>query len=163
MKANKSRVVLALVVAMAFAAVGAEDKYASEAELPRIEALAFKSEGMQALHRASDDSIVDDIILNAKEMRFVKAAKALGGKKVFLATGDYDSTVPNEPLEEFWRALGDGVKKCRRTYNAGHSLMGVRTAFASDLKNFILASTHTSTSPSASRDMMTLTTGYSTR
>ena len=288
MKANKFIVVLALVVAMAFAAVGAEDKYAGEAELPRIEALAFKSEGsliygqflvpsakfasprpcaifchgfagftrwddvahdlcragisvviphhrgawgsegeytvsgcirdaenlarwvmatataakynldtnavylvghsmggnsvvnaaarleglrgvalvapcdigfmaqqmsrealknfligegMQALHRASDDSIVDDIILNAKEMHFARAAKALGGKKVFLATGDYDSTVPNEPLEEFWRALGDGVKKCRRTYDAGHSLMGVRTAFASDLKNFILAST----------------------
>ena len=41
----KKRIVLALIAAMAFAAVGMEDQYASEAELPRIEALAFKSEG----------------------------------------------------------------------------------------------------------------------
>ena len=96
-------------------------------------------EGMHALRRASDDSIVDDIVSNAAGMRFTRAAKSLGGKKVFLATGEYDGTVPNEPLEEFWAALGDGVQKGRRIYRAGHSLMGARCAFASDLKNFILA------------------------
>ena len=96
-------------------------------------------EGMHALHRASDDSIVDDIISNAAEMRFVRAAKALSGKKVFLATGEYDRTVPNEPLDAFWAALGEGMQKSRRTYRAGHSLMGARCAFAADLKNFILA------------------------
>ena len=96
-------------------------------------------EGMQALRRASDDSIVDDIVSNAAEMRFTKAAKALGGKKVFLATAEYDSTVPTAPLDEFWAALGDNVLKCRRTYRAGHSLMGARLTFAAELKDFILA------------------------
>ena len=97
-------------------------------------------EGMQALRRASDDAIVDDIVSNAAKMRFAQAAKALWGKKVFLATGEFDKTVPNEPLEEFWTALGDGIQKSRRTYRAGHSLMGARLAFASDLKHFILSS-----------------------
>ena len=97
-------------------------------------------EGMQALRRASDDAIVDDIVSNAAKMRFAQAAKALWGKKVFLATGEHDKTVPNEPLEEFWTALGDGIQKSRRTYRAGHSLMGARLAFASDLKHFILSS-----------------------
>ena len=95
-------------------------------------------EGMQVLRRASDDSIVDDIIANATEMRFAKAAKALGGKKVFLVTAEYDRTVPTKPLDEFWAVLGDNVQKCRRTYRAGHSLMGARRTFAADLKEFIL-------------------------
>ena len=96
-------------------------------------------EGMQVLRRASDDSIVDDIIANAAEMRFVKAAKALDGKKVFLVTAEYDRTVPTKPLDEFWAALGDNVAKCKRTYRAGHSLMGARRIFAAELKDFILA------------------------
>jgi hypothetical protein len=96
-------------------------------------------EGMQVLRRTSDDSIVDDIFSNAAAMRFVRAAKSLGGKKVFLAIAEYDKTVPTEPLDEFWTKLGDGVDKRRRTYRAGHSLMGARLVFAADLKNFILA------------------------
>ena len=96
-------------------------------------------EGMQVLRRTSDDSIVDDIFSNAAAMRFVRAAKSLGGKKVFLAIAEYDKTVPTEPLDEFWTKLGDGVEKRRRTYRAGHSLMGARLVFAADLKNFILA------------------------
>ena len=96
-------------------------------------------EGMQVLRRASDDSIVDDIIANAAEMRFAKAAKALDGKKVFLVTAEYDRTVPTKPLDEFWAALGNSVTKYRRTYRAGHSLMGARRAFAAELKDFILA------------------------
>ena len=107
-------------------------------------------EGMLVLKRASDDSIVDDILMNAAQMRFVRAAKALGGKKVFLAMGEYDRTVPNEPLEEFWSELGDGLQKTRRTYRAGHSLMGVRPVFAADLKDFILAAA--SRNASDSRD-----------
>ena len=94
-------------------------------------------EGMQVLRRASDDSIVDDIIANAAEMRFAKAAKALDGKKVFLVTAEYDRTVPTKPLDEFWAVLGDNVMKCRRTYRTGHSLMGARRTFAADLKAFI--------------------------
>jgi hypothetical protein len=96
-------------------------------------------EGMQALRRASDDSIVDDIRSHAADMRFVRAAPALKGKKVFLVTGEYDRTVPTEPLDAFWAMLGDGVQKRRRTYRAGHSLMGVRCAFAADLKDFIFS------------------------
>ena len=96
-------------------------------------------EGMQALRRASDDAVVDDIISHAAEMRFARAARALDGKKVFLATAAYDRTVPTAPLDEFWAALGEGVQKRRRAYRAGHSLMGVRLAFAADLKDFILS------------------------
>ena len=95
-------------------------------------------EGMLVLRRASDDSIVDDIISNAAEMRFAKAAKSLGGKKVFLVMAEYDRTVSTKPLDEFWAALSDNVQKRRRTYRAGHSLMGARLAFAADLKEFIL-------------------------
>ena len=94
-------------------------------------------EGMLVLRRASDYSIVDDIISNAASMRFVRAAPALKGKKVFLVTGVYDRVVPIEPLDAFWALLGDGVQKRRRTYRAGHSLMGVRCAFSADLKDFI--------------------------
>ena len=100
-------------------------------------------EGMLVLRRASDDSIVDDIIAHAAEMRFERAAKALDGKKVFLVTAEYDRTVPTEPLDSFWDKLGDSVQKRRKTYHAGHSLMGARLAFAADLKDFIL--THTNT------------------
>ena len=109
----------------------------------RMEREALKrfliGEGMHALHRASDDSVVEDIVSNAAKMRFARVSKALGGKKVFLATGEYDGTVPNDPLEEFWAALGDDVQKSRRTYRAGHSLMGARCTFATDLRDFILA------------------------
>ena len=109
----------------------------------RMEREALKrfltGEGMQALRRASDDSVVDDIISRAVDMRFVRAAPALKGKKVFLATGEYDRTVPTEPLDAFWLLLGDGVQKLRRTYRAGHSLMGVRRTFAADLRDFIFA------------------------
>ncbi len=109
----------------------------------RMEREALKrfliGEGMQALRRASDDSIVDDIRSHAADMRFVRATSALRGKKVFLVTGEYDSVVPTEPLDAFWASLGDGVQKRRKTYRAGHSLMGVRLTFAADLKNFILS------------------------
>ena len=108
----------------------------------QMEREALKSfligEGMLVLRRASDDSIVDDIVSNAASMRFVRAAPALKGKKVFLVTGEYDRVVPTEPLDAFWALLGDGVQKRRQTYRAGHSLMGMRCAFASDLKDFIL-------------------------
>lgn len=95
-------------------------------------------EGMQALRRASDDAVVDDIMANASKMRFTRAAEALKGKKVFLATAEYDLTVPLEPLNAFWSELGNEGVKCRRVYAAGHSLMGARQAFASDIKSFIL-------------------------
>ena len=95
-------------------------------------------EGMLVLRRASDDSIVDDIIAHAAEMRFERAANALEGKKVFLATADYDRIVPTEPLDAFWNKLGTGVQKHRKTYRAGHSLMGARLSLAADLKDFIL-------------------------
>ena len=95
-------------------------------------------EGMLVLHRASDDSIVDDIIAHAAEMRFERAANALEGKKVFLVTAEYDRTVPTEPLDAFWNKLGTGVQKHRKTYRAGHSLMGARLSLAADLKGFIL-------------------------
>ena len=97
---------------------------------------------MLVLRRASDDSIVDDIIAHAAEMRFERAAKALDGKKVFLVTAEYDRTVPTEPLDSFWDKLGDSVQKRRKTYHAGHSLMGARLAFAADLKDFILTRTN---------------------
>ena len=95
-------------------------------------------EGMLVLRRASDDSIVDDIMENADKMRFTNAARALDGRKVFLATGEYDATVPVEPLDAFWSGLGDGACKVRRAYKTGHSLMGARLALAEDLKAFIL-------------------------
>lgn len=109
----------------------------------RMEREALKrfliGEGMQALRRASDDSIVDDIRSHAADMRFVRAAPALKGKKVFLVTGEFDRVVPTEPLDAFWASLGDGVEKRRQIYRAGHSLMGARRAFAADLKNFIFS------------------------
>ena len=95
-------------------------------------------EGMLVLRRASDDSIVDDIIAHAAEMRFERAANSLEGKKVFLVTAEYDGTVPTEPLDSFWDNLGTGVQKRRKIYRAGHSLMGARLALAADLKDFIL-------------------------
>ena len=102
-------------------------------------------EGMLVLNRASDYSIVDDIIGHAAEMRFERAAKALEGKKVFLVTAVYDRTVPTEPLDSFWAQLGDCVQKRCKTYHAGHSLMGARLAFAADLKDFILTSKNAQT------------------
>ena len=73
-------------------------------------------------------------------MCFAKAAMELDGKNVFLATAEYDRTVPTKPLDEFWAALGDNVQNRRRIYRAGHSLMGAILAFAADLKEFILFS-----------------------
>ena len=96
-------------------------------------------EGMLVLRRASDDSIVDDIIAHAEEMRFERAAGALAEKKVFLATAEYDRTVPTEPLDAFWDNLDSDVQKLRKTYFAEHSLMGARLAFAADLKEFCAA------------------------
>ena len=95
-------------------------------------------EGMLVLRRASDDSIVDDILENASAMRFTGSAGALKGRKVFLATGEYDTTVPSEPLDAFWDAIGDGDARFRRTYKAGHSMMGARLSLSDDLKAFIL-------------------------
>ena len=71
-------------------------------------------------------------------MRFERAANALEGKNVLLATATYDRTVPTKPLDAFWDKLGAGVQKRRTAYRAGHSLMGVRLALAADLKDFIL-------------------------
>ena len=93
---------------------------------------------MLVLRRASDDSIVDDIIAHAAEMRFERVANSLEGKKVFLVTAEYDRTVPTEPLDSFWDKLGTGVQKRRKTYRAAHSLMGARLALAADLKDFVL-------------------------
>jgi len=95
-------------------------------------------EGMLVLRRASDDSIVDDIMENADNMRFTRAASAIKGRKVFLATGVYDQTVPLKPLDAFWAELDGTSSKFRREYQAGHSLMGARLSLASDLKAFIL-------------------------
>ena len=96
-------------------------------------------EGMHALHRASDDAIVEDITSNAETMRFPLAAKSLGGKRVFLVTGEYDLTVPTEPLNEFWSALPDDTQaRKHRQYHSGHSLMGSRGTFVEELKDFIL-------------------------
>ena len=41
----KKRMIFSVVAAVAIAAVGMDENYASEAELPRIDALMFKSEG----------------------------------------------------------------------------------------------------------------------
>lgn len=96
-------------------------------------------EGMHALRRASDDAIVEDIFANAENMRFTRAAKSFAGKRVFLVTGEYDLTVPTEPLDAFWAALPDDTQaRKREQYHAGHSLMGSRLTFASELKEFIL-------------------------
>ena len=97
-------------------------------------------EGMLVLRRSSDDSIVDDIIAHAADMRFERAAHALEGKKVFLVTAEYDRIVPMEPLNAFWDNLGAGTQKRRTAYRAGHSLMGARLALAADLTDFIFAS-----------------------
>ena len=96
-------------------------------------------EGMHALHRASDDAIVEDITANAENMRFTHAAPSFKGKRVFLVTGEYDKTVPTEPLDAFWAALPDDTQaRKREQYHAGHSLMGSRLTFAGELKEFIL-------------------------
>ncbi|MBQ6107878.1 MAG: hypothetical protein IJK97_06680, partial [Thermoguttaceae bacterium] len=95
-------------------------------------------EGMHALHRASDDAIVEDIFANAENMRFTRAAKSFAGKRVFLVTGEYDLTVPTEPLDAFWAALPDDTTRKREQYHSGHSLMGSRLTFAGELKEFIL-------------------------
>jgi pimeloyl-ACP methyl ester carboxylesterase len=96
-------------------------------------------EGLHVLKRRSDAAVVDDIYANADAMRFTNAAKALSGRKVFLATGDYDNVVPSAPLDEFWKALGgDSAIHVRRRYQATHSMMGRRRQLAKDLIDFIL-------------------------
>ena len=95
-------------------------------------------EGLHVLHRASDEAVVDDIERNAASMRFARAAQSLGGVKVFLATGAYDTVVPTKPLDMFWDALPkDGARRIRKSYRATHSLMGCRRALARDLIDFI--------------------------
>ena len=96
-------------------------------------------EGLHVLHRKSDEAVVDDILANARAMRFVNAEKSVGGRKVFLATGDYDAVVPSEPLDALWRQLPNDPKRhVRMRYRADHSLMGVRRALAHALAGFIL-------------------------
>ena len=96
-------------------------------------------EGMHALKRKSDEAIVDDVYANAAEMRFPKAVQSLFGRKVFLATGDYDTVVPTAPLDEFWTALGgDSSCNIRKHYRTGHSIMGARRQLAKDLIGFII-------------------------
>ena len=97
-------------------------------------------EGLHVLHRASDKAVVADIFANAATMRFDGAAKSLCGRKVFLATGDYDTVVPAEPLDGFWFKLPDDPARfVRKRYRATHSLLGVRRALAHDLADFILS------------------------
>lgn len=95
-------------------------------------------EGLHALRRKSDEAVVNDIAENAAKMRFVSSAKALSGRSVFLATGEYDTVVPSAPLDEFWNALPDDVRRLRKTYPASHSFMGCRRELAKDLAEFIL-------------------------
>ena len=96
-------------------------------------------EGLHVLHRKSDEAVVDDILANARAMCFANAAKSVGGRKVFLATGDYDAVVPIEPLDALWRQLPNDPKRyVRMRYRADHSLMGVRRALAQALAGFIL-------------------------
>ena len=97
-------------------------------------------EGLHVLHRASDEAVVDDIVANAAGMRFTAAAPAVSARRVFLATGDYDTLVPSKPLDEFWACLGDGPGRFVRVrYKSGHALMGVRRKLAEDLSRFMNA------------------------
>ena len=99
----------------------------------------LNGEGLTVLRRASDEAVVDDIYANAEAMRFTNAAKLLVGKKVFLATGEYDTTVPSEPLEAFWAALPENAGvRVRKAYRCGHSMMGFRRDLAVALADFIL-------------------------
>ena len=102
--------------------------------------LAFlRGEGLAVLKRASDEAVVDDICENAAAMRFTNAARSLNGRRVFLATGEYETVVPGEPLDEFWAALPEGVGRHeRKTYRCGHSMMGCRRELAASLADFIL-------------------------
>ena len=85
------------------------------------------------------EAVVDDIYDNAATMRFTNAAKSLSGRKVFLATGEYEKVVPNEPLDEFWAALPEDVDRHeRKIYRCGHSMMGCRRELAAALADFIL-------------------------
>jgi pimeloyl-ACP methyl ester carboxylesterase len=96
-------------------------------------------EGLHVLHRKSDEAVVEDILANASAMRFANASKSVGGRKLFLATGDYDVVVPSEPLDALWQQLpSDSKRHVRIRYRADHSLMGVRRALAKALSDFIL-------------------------
>ena len=96
-------------------------------------------EGLEVLKRQSDRAVVDDICSHAAAMRFSNAAPSLAHRKVFLATGDYDTVVPLAPLDEFWTKIGgDDARHIRRRYRCGHALMGVRQPFTEDLLAFIL-------------------------
>jgi len=96
-------------------------------------------EGLHVLHRKSDEAVVEDIRTNARAMRFANAAKSVGGRKLFLATGDYDAVVPPEPLDALWQQLpNDSKRHVRIRYRADHSLMGVRRALAKALSDFML-------------------------
>ena len=70
---------------------------------------------------------------------FPNTVQSLFGRKVFLATGDYDTVVPTAPLDDFWAALG-GDSSChvRKRYQTGHSIMGERRQLAKDLIGFII-------------------------
>ena len=106
--------------------------------MPKDKMLSFlQGEGLTVLHRASDEVVVHDIYANAAIMRFTNAAKSLGGRKVFLATGEYDTTVPDEPLDAFWAALPDSAVRVRKHYRCGHSMMGCRRDLAAALADFI--------------------------
>ena len=109
--------------------------------MPRDGVMAFMVEqGMGVLRRRSDDAVVDDVLSHADGMRFTNAARNIAGKKVFLATGDYDDVVPSAPLDEFWASLpSDGELHWRKSYKASHAFMGVRREIASDLTRFIYA------------------------
>lgn len=95
-------------------------------------------EGLHVLRRESDDAVVDDIEANAERMRFVNFGNAFDGRKVFIATGDYDNVVPSDSIN----ALGEMLTpRCaafvRKTYRAEHSLLGFRRELTADLLDFI--------------------------
>ena len=110
------------------------------AAMPKDRMLAFlRGEGLAVLKRASDEAVVDDIYDHAAAMCFVNAAESLSGKKVFLAVGEYETVVPNEPLDAFWAALPEDTARHERTkYRCGHSMMGCRRELAAALADFIL-------------------------
>ena len=96
-------------------------------------------EGLKVLKRQSDRAVVDDIYAHAATMRFSVAAPSLAHRKVFLATGEYDTVVSLAPLDEFWTKIGgDNVRHIRRRYRSGHALMGARQQLTEDLLEFIL-------------------------
>ena len=96
--------------------------------------------GLEVLCTDGFDAVYGDLARHAAQYVFPGAAARLDGVRLLLVTGELDSCIPNRLLDKFYAAACRNrtlPELSRKSYRAGHGLMGVRTQLTRDIADFI--------------------------